>query len=432
MAILPDVERRNGVLEIRHELPRGLVLNSVAKPSRQALTCWENDIENWLTRKLRSLNQFFKSFRLDIQVDDDVLRQNFKDFWGIVESAYARARSFSDFNGFVMSRVVNQAWGYDTVFCRFSEGEQIFEPELCSLLSRFEEYSRCVKEAITIRKGLQRGVYENEYDTIPFWYHCDCGGKARLSAERRSQSLFGYGKCLHCGKDYEIDLGSKQDPKISRLLPRISARSLPMPLIFFDGLDVSCYIGGIGGREYLRQAKYVAEHMGMTFPPVVIWRPKDVYCGVAQLEALLTFRNLSGTFDFSHYQDVKRGLEDKIAEVKKSVEEIELYKKDLANSVESKSEEMIQKARAASVKQNEIRREAKFSLLARNLRFLENAVVVIDLHPCIVDYAVNIGLKETSNQWMAFLNTNGNLSENLSLKTDLASLQNLVPDLKNC
>lgn len=432
MAILPDVERRNGVLEIRHELPKGLVLNSVAKPSRQALTSWRYEIENWLSRKLRSLNQFFKSLRLDIQVDDDVLRQNFEDFWGIVEEAFARARSFSDFNGFVMSQVVNQTWGYDTLFCRFSECEQIFEHELCSLLSRFEEYSRCVKEAITVRTGLQRGVYGDEYDTIPFWYHCDCGGKARLSAERRSQSLFGHGKCLHCGKDYEIDLGPKQDPKISKLLPRVSARSLPMPLIFFEGLNVSCYIGGIGGREYLRQAKYVAEHMGMTFPPVVIWRPKDVYCGVGQLEALLTFRNLSGTFDFSHYQDVKRGLEDKIAQVKKSVEKLDLYKKDLATSVESKSEEMIQKARAASIKQNEIRREAKFSLVARNLRFLENAVAITDLYPCIVDYAVNIGLKETSNQWVAFLNTKGNLSENLALKTDLAPLQNLVPDLKNC
>jgi len=430
-AILPDVERRDGVLEIRHELPNRMVLNSVAKPSRQALASWRKEIQNWLSRKLNSLGHFFKSFRLDVHVDDNALRQNFEDFWGIVEEAYARARSFSDFNGFVMSRVVNQAWGYDTLFCRFSECEQIFERELCSLLSRFEEYSRCVKEAIALRTGLQRGVYEDEYDTVPFWYHCDCGSKARLLAERRSQSLFGHGKCLHCGKEHEIDLGPKQDPKISKILPRISARSLPMPLIFFEGLKVCCYVGGIGGREYLRQAKYVAEHMGMTFPPVVIWRPKDVYCGVGQLEALLTFGNLSGTFDFSHYQDVKRGLEDKIAQVKKSVEELELYKKDLANSVESKSEEIIQKVKAASIKQNEIRREAKFSLLARNLKLLENAVAVTDLHPCIVDYAVNIGLKETSNQWVAFLNTNGNLSENLTLKTDLASFQNLVPDLKN-
>jgi hypothetical protein len=425
------VERRDGVLEIRHELPQKLVLNGVAKPSRQVLTSWRDEIENWLNRKLTSLNKLFKSFRPDVYVDDKALRQNFEDFWGIVEEAYARAGSFSDFNGFVMSRVVNQAWGYDTLFCRFSECEQIFERELCSLLSRFGEYSRYVKEAIMLSAGVQRGVYEDEYDTVPFWYHCDCGGKARLLAEQRSRSLFGHGKCLHCGKEYQIGLGSKEEPDISEVLPRISVRSLPMPLVFFDGLKVCCYVGGVGGSEYLRQAKYVAEHMDLAFPPVVIWRPKDVYCGIGQLEALLTFRNLSGTSDFSRYQDVKRGLEDKIAHVEKSVEELELYKKDLANSVESKSEETIRRVKAASIKQNEIRREARFSLLTRKLKLLENAVAVADLHPCIVDYAVNVGLKETSNQWAAFLNTNGNLSENLALKTDHSLPQNLALDLKN-
>jgi hypothetical protein len=108
-----------------------------------------------------------------------------------------------------------------------------------------------------------------------------------------------------------------------------------------------------------------------------IWRPKDVYCGVGQLEALLTFRSLSGTFDFSHYQDVKRGFEDKIARVEKSVEKLELYKRDLANSVESKSEELIRKMKAASIKQNEIRREAKFSLLTRNLKLLERCLLSV-------------------------------------------------------
>lgn len=202
-----------------------------------------------------------------------------------------------------------------------------------------------------------------------------------------------------------------------------------MPLIFFHGLEVCCYVGGVGGAEYLRQAKYVAESVGMAFPPIVIWRPKDVYFGVGQLEASLMFRSLSGTFDFSRYQDIKRGFEDKVLQVKKGVEELESYKKGLANSGESKTAEMIQELKAASIKQNEIRREAKFPLLERNLKLLENVLTVANLHPCIIDYAVNIGLKETSNQWVAFLNANGNLSENLTLKTDSPPVQNLLLDL---
>jgi hypothetical protein len=431
LAILPDVERRNGVLEIRHELPEKLVFNSVAKPSHHVLDSWRREIEDWLGRKINSLGHFFKSLRLEAHLDDKALVQNVEEFWEIVEEAYSRAIRFSDFNGFVMSLIANRAWDYDTLFCRFSECEQIFERELCSLLSKFEEYSRCVKETRLLCVGPQRGVYEHECDTIPFWYHCDCGSKARLYAEQRGQSLIGHGSCLRCGKEYEIDLSSRENPRVSKILPRISLRSLPMPLIFFDGLKVCCYVGGIGGTEYLRQAKYVAENMGLTFPPVVVWRPRDVYGGVGQLEALFTFRSLSGTLDFSHYQDVKRGLEDKIAKVRKEVEEVELYKKDLAKNVGSKSEEIIQKTKAASTKQNEIRREAKFSLLERNLKLLENVLAVANLHPCIIDYAVNIGLREASGQWVAFLNTNGNLSENLTLGADLPSIQNLMLDVNS-
>jgi hypothetical protein len=287
-----------------------------------------------------------------------------------------------------------------------------------------------VKEARALSAEPQRGVYEHEYDTIPFWYQCDCGSKARLYAEQQSQCLFGNGSCVRCGKEYEVNLGPKQNPRISEILPRISLRSLSMPLIFFAGLNVCCYIGGIGGAEYLSQAKYVAESMGFAFPPVVIWRPKDIYCGIGQLEASFILRSLSGTPDFSHYQNVKRGLEDKIARVKKDVEELEFYKKDLVKNAGSKDDETIQKMKAASVKQNEIRREAKFSLLERNLKLLENVFAVANLHPCIIDYAVNVGLRETSGQWVAFLNTKGNLSENLTLETGLPPIQNLPSDLK--
>jgi hypothetical protein len=166
--------------------------------------------------------------------------------------------------------------------------------------------------------------------------------------------------------------------------------------------------------------------MGLTFPPIVIWRPKDAYYGVGQLEASLTFRNLSGTFDLSHYHEVKCQLEEKIAAVKKDVEKLESYKKSLANGAESRDEETIQKIKAASVKQDEIRRNAKLTLLGRNLKLLENVSVITNLHPCIIDYAINVGLKETSDQWVAFLNTNGSLSEDVILATDLPSVHSIM------
>jgi hypothetical protein len=325
-----------------------------------------------------------------------------------------------------MSEIVNVAWGCDTLFSRFSECQRIFEREFRLLLSRFEEYSQYVREA-TVSGGISKGgVYREEFNTLPFWYHCDCGSKVRLIAEQQRESLYSHGECLRCGKRHETDFSSKKDPEISGILHRISARSLAMPLVFFDGLRVCCYVGGVGGKVYLRQAKYVAEGMDMSFPPVVIWRPRDVYFGVGQLEALVAFRKLAGTFDISRFPEVKNRLKEKITSVQKKIDELELKKKELAEHAEMEKEEMIDKMKAVSVRQREIRRDSGFSVLSRNLKLLHNVKAAMRLYPCIVDYAANIGLKSTNDQWRGFLKKNGSLASSISLETDFGRLVQCV------
>jgi hypothetical protein len=55
--------------------------------------------------------------------------------------------------------------------------------------------------------------------------------------------------------------------------------------------------------------------------------------------------------------------------------------------------------------------------MVRDLKLLENIEAVMSLHSCMVDYAVNIGSKATSEQWIAFLQENGSFSSNVVLKT---------------
>ena len=417
-ALLPDVERKDGVLELRINLLEKLMLNKVAKPSRHVLDGWRNEIKGWFNRKLISVERSFKSLGVEFSQQNTRLPENFEDFWRIVEESYERAETYSDFNAFVMSKIVNVTWGYDTLFSRFSECQQIFEREFCFLLSHFEEYSQYVKEATLSAESSKGGVYQEEFNTVPFWYHCDCGSKVRLIAEQQGESLFSRGECLRCGKRYKIDFSSKKDPKISRILPRISARSLSMPLVFFDGLKVCCYVGGVGGKMYLRQAKYVAEHMSTSFPPVVVWRPRDIYFGVGQLEALTTFRKLAGTFDVSQCPEMEDRLKEKITSVQKKIDELELKKKELIEHAEVEKEEIFERMKAISIRQHEVRRDSGFSVLSRSLKLLQNVRAVMRLYPCIVDYAVSIGLGSTSEQWIAFLKKNGSLSSSVSLKTD--------------
>jgi len=416
-ALLPDLERRDGLLELCFDMPEKLLLNKVAKPSGEILDDWRNEIKKWMERKLRSIGRAFRSLGVQFSSENADITRNFEGFWTLVEEAYQRAETYADFNAFMMSRIVNEVWGYGTLFSRFSECQQIFEREFCFLLSRFDEYSRCVKEAKLHSASVEGGVYEQEFDTVPFWYHCDCGSKARLTAEQEGGSYVGRGQCLRCGKEYKIDFQSKNEPRISDIVSRISARSLSMPLVFFHGLKVGCYVGGVGGKEYLEQGRYVAEGLGMAFPPVVVWRPRDVYFGVGQLDALMTFRDLSGTFDFSQYARVEAELREKVAKVQSKIDELEVQKKQVCASSGGRTEEQIQSLKVLSAKQNEVRRGANLSMLARNLGLLANVAAIMNLYPCIVDYAVNVGLKETSEQWIAFLREKGSLSSNVNLRT---------------
>jgi hypothetical protein len=415
-ALLPDVERRNGVLDMRLDMPEKLMLNRVAKPSVKVLDGWRSEIKNWVDRKLRSVASECRSFGLPL-VDQSVdLTGNFEGFWKLVEDAYGRAERYADFNAFVMSLIVNRVWGYDTVFSRFSECQQIFEDEFSFLLSRFGEYSRFVKEAMAQAGSLGEGVYEREFETVPFWYNCGCGGKARLRAEQKGEHLVGEGCCVRCGREYEFDFGLKVEPQLSEIMRSVSARGIAMPLVFFEGLKVGCYVGGVGGAEYLRQARYVAERLGTSFAPVVVWRPKDVYFGVGQLDALMVFRRLSGSFDLSQYARVEADLRRKVVEVQGKLDALEAEKRVLCGSGGLK-EAQIEKLKVLSARQVEVRRETGFSVLVRNLGLLENVGAVLGLYPCIVDYAVNVGLRETGEQWVAFLQGNGGLSSDVRLRT---------------
>ena len=119
-------------------------------------------------------------------------------------------------------------------------------------------------------------------------------------------------------------------------------------------------------------------------------------------------------------------LRDEISGVEEEVEELELKKESIIKNVGMKKEDKNEKIKAISIKQTKIRKESDFPVLVKNLRIMENVDSVMRLHPCIVDYAVNIGLKSTSEQWLAFLMDNGRLTSDVSLQSDFDDLFQLI------
>jgi hypothetical protein len=416
-ALVPDIERRNGVLELRVTLPEKTMLNRTPRPARVVLDRWQEDLHDWIHRKTKAVTALSKDMGVQLDhIPTSKYSENLKQFWTIVMEAYDRARKYADFNAFVISRVINDTCGYDTLFFRFSESQKTFKREFKLLTRGFQKYSQALQDAIATSPSEERGVYNEESHTLPVWYHCHCGSKVRLAATEIEQNITGRGTCIRCGKEYEIDFSEKSE--IWADLDRVSARALTMPLVFFNGLGVTCYVGGVGGRQYLRQAKHVADCMGMAFPPIAIWRPRDRYLGLAQLEALLTLRQASGTPDLRLGDQPEAALRDKVATIRKELEELESCKKKIVES-EPDNSLKVEKMKALAERKKALRHDNNLALTARRLGLIENAKRAMNLHPCMVDYAINIGLREVFEQWEAFLNSVGDLTSDIVMRSNL-------------
>ena len=429
---LPAVQRSGGILSIDVKLPERLMLNTVAKPSLDVLKKWGSEVEKWLDDAVRAVGRLCKALGLPEVCSADcvsTLRGNLMGFWGVVEGCYERSENFSDFNAFLMSRIVNDVWGYDTVFARFSECQQAFVDEFGFLLSRFEDYSRLLREAKRMPrdKGVGGGVSDQESLLTPFWYHCDCGSKVKLFLVERDGFLFGEGSCVGCGEYYELEFGVKNGPDVSDFGSRMSARAIPVGLVFFGGLMPSCYVGGVGGMRYLMEAERVAEGLGIAFPPVVVWRPRDRYLGVGQMEALLEVKRICkdlGAHDGSVAKDL---LEGRICEIRERLDELEASKKRVMEGLREHPDdgELKEEIRRISIGQTRFMKDSDLSVVSRELKILENVSVVLDLIPSVLDYAVNVGLKETSDQWIEHLGEDGSFSSDVRLESVLSRVVSL-------
>jgi hypothetical protein len=429
---LPAVRRSRGLLSIELKLPEKLMLNKVPKPPCDLLSTWKSEIEKWLNGDIESIEKLRRrlGFRETFPVSSvSALHENLVSFWKIVEDCWECSTRYSDFNGFLMSKIVNEAWGYDTVFARFSECQQAFADDFCFLLSHFNDYSRLLKETkqAPLAEGVDGGVSDQEPFLVPFWYHCSCGSKAKLFLEERDGSLYGSGNCVLCQERYELDFGHQDNPDILSIASQISARALSMGLVFFNGLQPCCYVGGAAGAGYLAQTRSVAKGLGILFPPVAVWRPRDRYAGVGQVEALLEVRRVCDDLGARNLSEAEGLLLSRISTIRERLNEIEASKKSVVDEMKRRPDdkELKEKLRSVSASRTEACRLSRLSVVHSELRIIRNALAVSGLMPSVIDYAVNIGLKETSDQWIRHLGEKGSLESDVCLESVLNKTENL-------
>ena len=394
-AQLPSIRHTSGNLELRMPVPganRWKLACKMPVPPIAIVDHWRKQVVSWIQNGCSSLG-IGKSERL-------VLLGNLEEFWMEVDESFSRAKSYADLNSFIMSRVVNRKWGYDTLFVRLSDLSEVFEEGLNFLLRNFRKYARILSEnnMMFLRNGIDTGVSPSTYLNAPVWLNCRCGSKASIKLHEISGNILELsGTCMSCRKYLALKLEKTNTRTIPNgLLNELSPRAIPILLLLSKDLGPCCYASGTGGsRGYTMLGMTAFKQLSVKMPFTVVWASNDVYSGMGQSEALESL-DLSNSAEILKYgKQLKKDLISfsmKITPLLSKRTDLVRDGKDIKDVLE---ELFLLKQEQRKIRQ----------LLKAN----EKVKKAVTLKPCIIDYIVNFGLKNTENIWRSSLIRNDDL-----------------------
>ncbi|MDQ5869612.1 MAG: hypothetical protein M3530_07785, partial [Thermoproteota archaeon] len=205
------------------------------------------------------------------------------------------------------------------------------------------------------------------------------------------------GSCMACKNEILLNFGNVSSPELTQdIISNISPRAIPILLLLSRELNTSCYVTGTGGSlRYTLVASKVFKALNINPPSVILWPSEDKYMGIGQSEAL------------SHSEYINK-------------DEIKNYLETLHDTVEKKRSAIMPliRERDALIKKNlpiEQHLEKIFAIkesqrtLRTLMRKMKKVVNAVELRPCIIDYAINYGIKDVESIWKLALQKNGDL-----------------------
>jgi len=407
-AQLPSVRNKNGTLSLHLPVAdsyNNKILRAVPKPENDEIEKIKNEIQQWASDSRQSILKSLKQLGLEVP---DVCFDT-RSLFELIDRAGERSSNAADFNALFLAYLIEQS-GYKTAFARFSECQQVFSDEIAFMLENGGQYARLMAESQKKPSSIAQ---------TPIWYHCPCNGKADVEV-MSSHNYALVTRCRVCNTTSEFKGNLRS--ALQQMLPNVSLRAEAM-LIAFSGIGITFYVGGMGGTEYLRRAAKIAEALDVRFPIVSTWRPKDVYAGLGQLDAMLELLRIKARYNL--FQDgekcdvalLQRELDGMLTEIDEGVCALDNLKSAVANR---KGDGFKEKIGFIVNMQTQLKTQFERNKIARDRSIVANTKKTLSIIPSIIDYEVNIGVHSTFAQWLAALEKNRHFDETLLLKTNTA------------
>lgn len=344
----------------------------IAKPSEEE---WASELE-----KIAAL--YRKS------CDDEGIK-NLEAIKELLWRCYESAKNLSDVNAFFFSKVCNELWGLEVLFFRYSDVQRagIFVDEWEKILLQLSKFNE-VRNEIVREKKLEDVGYCGE-NSVPFWYHCSCGGKVPLLMDSPPLAC---GKCPVCGESYELNLES-----LKELFGDMSPNAITRNLVFSEGLGVALFVSGAGGGlRYGLVSDGISKELGFNVPATLVWRGRDYYLGAAHRAAL---NELARAFELS--------LDDFLDEASLVLKAAH-KRKTLANEIKSLEGRLHAEGGKSDVMKRLKKCRGQYISTDTQIRV---AGRVFSLTPSILDIFVSVGAENVPKYWEAAL-SNANVTKN--------------------
>ncbi len=420
VAQLPSIKHNNGIMQLRLPVDKSKRWQMVCKmplPNRSILENWRIQLFSWIKKSF--IFEPYISTAFDLQNMRSTLMSNLESLWKIVEESYSIANTYSDFNSFFMSKIVNRLWQYDTLFIRLTDLSQVFVKGYANLLRNYDSYSKTLREAdqVFMKRGIPSGVSNSSYLNSPLWLHCKCGSKSATKISNKRIRSYGAhqevfvleGDCLGCKKhliaELVVDEGGGINSPDAQVVSNLSPRSIPIVLLLSTELGISTYVSGRDGMRYVLFGNRLFKQFSQgNIPLFIVWPARDVYYGFAQCDALRSVKLKNYGEIGSYIQKLK----EKEEHYRSLIAPMLCERNQRIKESRSGKEDYLSVLFSHKKNQRNIRAQMKLADKVKNIS---------SLRPCIIDYAINFGLQDTELQWR----------QNLLSSSDLTCQNELSP-----
>jgi len=323
----------------------------------------------------------------------------------IMWKSYDLADNFAELNAYIFAKICHEILNINLSFFLYSDlqKERLFLDESKKIFQNIRAFNQIYNRVI-VEKGLDISPVVESH--VPFWYHCECGGKINMFLD---DSVSCTGICLGCKKEHHLffDTGFNN---LQKYYDKMDFNAVSRNIVMAEGLGDTLFLSGVGGSlQYGAIADQISQELKFHYPISLAWQSKDYYLSMTNA---LAIQELAKIFSLP-----QRGLFD--PELNENISRyIDMISQQLRDTQNAKKD-----YRAINLIVGMRNHAKNWPIITKN---------VFSNTPSFLDILVNQNFTLITNQWTRALNDAeiSNCDWLYKFKTDITYNNDLIDDIK--